>query len=89
MHVAPIRCLTGQRPALPSTLQEPLPYLPVEPTWQAEDDYYECLYAHMRRVHMAVGQQLYQTEKRLRQLFLKCEEHLLAPAMLQHFAVEQ
>ena len=88
-HVAPITCLTGRRPALPSTLQAPLPEYPAEPTRQAEDDYYDRLYAHMRRVHVAVGQQLHAMEQRLRQLFLKREEHLVSPATLQHFAVGQ
>ena len=70
-------------------LTVPLPDLLAEPTWQAESNYCNHLYAHMCRVHVAVGQQLHKTEKWLKQLFLKCEEHLLAPATLQHFAVGQ
>ena len=56
IHLAPVTCLMGKRPALPCTLQAPLPDLLEETTQQALDSYYDDLYAHMRRVHTTAGQ---------------------------------
>ena len=87
-RMAPVTCLPGQRPALPSTLLAPLEgELPADADKEQMDQYYNALYAHLECVHQSTGQAIHDSEQWIRKLLREQEAHLVAPSMLFHFQV--